>query len=106
MISEKALGTKAFQEKDYAKAVEHFSNALKETPDDHTLYSNRSACFYNSNQFDHALEDADKCIQVKPDWGKGYQRKAMALHAMGRYDEAIPEYEKGIQYDPTNAQIQ
>jgi tetratricopeptide (TPR) repeat protein len=81
MATNKELGTKAFTAKDFDKAIEHFTHAIAESPQDHTLYSNRSASYYNKNEFDKALEDGEKCIEVKPDWGKGYQRKAMALHA-------------------------
>ena len=49
MATQKELGTKAFTTKDYAKAVEHFAAAIEENPLDHTLYSNRSACYYNMN---------------------------------------------------------
>lgn len=105
MATQKELGTKAFGAKDFQKAIEHFSAAITESPFDHTLYSNRSACYYNLNQFAQALQDGEKCIEVKPDWGKGFQRRAMALHSMGKYDEAILDYEKGIQLDPENAQL-
>ena len=105
MSSEKELGTKSFVAKDYPKAIEHFTNAITENAYDHTLYSNRSAAYYNMNQFGKALEDGNKCIEVKSDWGKGYQRKAMALHGLSRLDEALKEYEKGLELDPTNAQI-
>lgn len=72
MATQKELGTKAFGAKDFHKAIDHFTEAIKETPHDHTLYSNRSACYYNLNEFIKAKEDGEKCIQVKPDWGKGY----------------------------------
>ena len=49
MATQKELGTKAFTAKDYNKAIEHFTNAINESPHDHTLYSNRSACYYNLN---------------------------------------------------------
>ena len=62
MATQKELGTKAFTGKDFDKAVEHFTNAIVENPQDHTLYSNRSASYYNLNQFEKALEDADMCI--------------------------------------------
>ena len=79
MTSFKEQGSKAFLAKDYPKAIEHFTSAIEENPADHTLYSNRSACFYNTNVPDKALEDAEKCISIKGDWDKGHQRKAMAL---------------------------
>ncbi len=102
MSSEKDLGTKAFTAKDFNKAIEHFTNAISENPSDHTLYSNRSACYYNLNQFTKALEDGEKCIEVKNDWDKGYQRRAMALHGLGKFDEALKDYEKGLELNPAN----
>jgi stress-induced-phosphoprotein 1 len=72
MATFKELGAKAFTAKDYPKAVEHFSSAIQESPSDHTLYSNRSACFYNMNLSAKALEDAEKCISIKPDWDKAH----------------------------------
>ena len=62
MATQKEMGTKAFQEKDFTKAVSHFTQALEETPSDHTLYSNRSACYYNLNQFSKAFEDGERCV--------------------------------------------
>jgi stress-induced-phosphoprotein 1 len=47
MATFKELGTKAFSAKDYPKAVEHFTDAIKENPNDHTLFSNRSASYFN-----------------------------------------------------------
>ena len=72
MSSFKEQGTKAFAAKDFKSAVEHFTKAIEENPSDHTLFSNRSACYYNLNQSSEALEDADKCVELKPDWGKAY----------------------------------
>lgn len=80
MATFKEQGSKAFAEKNYQKAIEHFTNAINESPQDHTLYSNRSACYYNLQQSVKALEDAEKCIEIKADWDRGHQRKAMALH--------------------------
>jgi stress-induced-phosphoprotein 1 len=105
MSTQKELGTKAFQEKDYHKAIECFTLAIQENAYDHTLYSNRSASYYNLGDHTHALSDAEKCIHIKSDWGRGYQRKAMALHSMNKYDEAIAAYEQALTHDPSNAQI-
>lgn len=48
-MSHKELGTKAFQAKEFDKAIEHFTQAIEENPSDQTLYSNRSASYYNLN---------------------------------------------------------
>ena len=72
MATFKELGSKAFTAKDYDTAIKHFTDAIKENPQDHTLYSNRSACYYNLYKSSSALADAEKCIEIKSDWDKGY----------------------------------
>ena len=47
MATFKELGAKAFTAKDYDTAIKHFTEAIKENPQDHTLYSNRSASYFN-----------------------------------------------------------
>ena len=105
MSSEKELGTKAFVAKDFPKAIEHFTNAIGENPQDHALYSNRSACYYSTQEFEKALEDADKCIEVKEDWAKGYMRRGLALAGQNKLEDAIDAYEKGLSLEPENAQL-
>jgi stress-induced-phosphoprotein 1 len=105
MATFKELGTKAFTAKDYLKAVELFSDAIKESPSDHTLYSNRSASYLNMGKAQLALTDADRCIEIKSDWDKGHQRRAMALQNLGRFDDSIASFEHGLKLNPENAQI-
>ena len=105
MSTQKELGTNAFKAKNFEEAAEHFSNAIEEDSNDHTVFSNRSACYHNLKEFVQALGDAEMCIKLKPDWGKGHQRKAMALHGMGHLEESYKAYEKGLEVDPNNAQI-
>lgn len=40
----KDKGNNLFKNKDYAKAIECFTNAIQEDPNDHIFYSNRSLC--------------------------------------------------------------
>ena len=70
--AEKALGTKAFQAKDFPTAITHFTNAIGHNPNDHTLYGNRSACYYNSGEYPKAADDAENAIKIKPDWARGW----------------------------------
>ena len=41
----KADGNTAFKRKDYASAIDAYSQAIALTPDSHLLYSNRSAAY-------------------------------------------------------------
>lgn len=72
MSTLKEQGNEEFKAKNYEKAVELFTQALEGSPDDQTIYSNRSAAYYRLNDFEKAVEDGEKCIDIKPDWSKGY----------------------------------
>ncbi|KAJ8481593.1 hypothetical protein ONZ51_g5884 [Trametes cubensis] len=99
----KEEGNKAFQAKDYDKAIELFSKALELDPNNFVLWSNRSAAKAGKRQWQAALEDAEQCIKVNPTWSKGYARKGAALHGQRRYDEAIQAYETGLKIEDSPA---
>ena len=104
MSTFKDQGNNCFKTKDFAEAIDFYTQALGETPEDHTIMGNRSAAYYQLQQYDEALIDAEKCIEVQPDWSKGYQRKAMVLQATQKLDDAIAQYQLGVEKDPANAQ--
>lgn len=56
---------------------------------DHLLFSNRSHAYNALDQYDKALEDAEKVVKMRPDWPKGFFRKGLALYGLGRYEEAV-----------------
>jgi len=66
----KTKGAKAYQRKDFKTALELFSKAIEETPEDYKLYSNRAATHYFLNAYAESLQDAKKCIELKSDWHK------------------------------------
>lgn len=99
----KALGNKAIAAKNFDEAIEHFTKAIELTPDNHILYSNRSAAYASKKDWDHALGDAEKTTELKPDWPKGWSRKGAALFGKGDLVGASDAYEAGLKLDPNNA---
>ncbi len=87
------------------EAVALYSEALAIDPENHVLYSNRSAAYAKAGKYLEALQDAEKTVSIKPDWGKGHSRKGAALAYLGRDVEAQKAYEEGLKYDPNNEQL-
>ncbi|KAM0477863.1 hypothetical protein ACHAPX_005629 [Trichoderma viride] len=101
----KALGNKAIADKNFDEAIDKFTQAIALQPENHILYSNRSAAYASKKDWDNALNDADKTTEIKPDWAKGWGRKGAALHGKGDLLGANDAYEAGLKHDPNNAQL-
>ncbi|KAM6485398.1 hypothetical protein HDV62DRAFT_354776 [Trichoderma sp. SZMC 28011] len=101
----KALGNKAIAERNFDEAIDKFTQAIALQPENHILYSNRSAAYASKKDWDNALKDAEKTTEIKPDWAKGWGRKGAALHGKGDLLGANDAYEAGLKHDPNNAQL-
>lgn len=102
----KAKGNAALQAEKFTEAIQFYTEAIEKDPSNHILFSNRSAAYAKTNNYDQALKDAEKTISLKSDWPKGYSRKGAALELLDRFDEAIVTYNDGLKVDPTNQQLQ
>lgn len=98
----KNLGNKSLQSGNVEEAINLYTEAIGLDPENHILWSNRSAAYCKNSQYEKALEDAEKIIQINPNWSRGYSRKGAALHGLERLDEAIESYKKGLELDPNN----
>lgn len=68
----KDQGNKAFQAKDYNKAIELFTQALAIDSNNFVLYSNRSAAHAGKREYAAALEDAEQvCLFLQDRVGCG-----------------------------------
>lgn len=98
----KAKGNAAFAAADYATAIKHFTEAINLSPNNHVLYSNRSAAHASLSNYADALADAKKTVELKPDWSKGYSRLGAARLGLHQIQDAISAYKKGLEIDPNN----
>eukprot|EP00521_Asterionellopsis_glacialis_P018439 CAMPEP_0195294356 /NCGR_PEP_ID=MMETSP0707-20130614/14744_1 /TAXON_ID=33640 /ORGANISM="Asterionellopsis glacialis, Strain CCMP134" /LENGTH=266 /DNA_ID=CAMNT_0040355301 /DNA_START=9 /DNA_END=809 /DNA_ORIENTATION=- len=102
----KALGNKAFGEKNYDKAIEHYTDAIRADSKNHVFFSNRSASYAGKNDWKAAIEDAKECIRLEPSFIKGYYRLANALIESKDWDGASSVIKQGLQMEPNNTQLQ
>lgn len=104
-VSLKDQGNAFFKAGNYLKAAALYTQAIKQDPNNATLYSNRAAAFLNLVKLTKALADAEMTISIRPDWEKGYFRKGCILEAMERYDEAVDAFQVALQYNPQSSEV-
>lgn len=56
--------------KNNEKAALYFTIAILLEPENHTYYSNRSACYAGLTLFNEALQDAETTIKLNPNWSR------------------------------------
>lgn len=84
------------------KAIKFYTEALELDPDNHIIYSNRSAAHMKNDSKSEALRDAEKCVKLNPEFSKGYNRLGVAQQSLRRYNDAIDTFKKGIAIEPAN----
>ncbi|KAI5013959.1 hypothetical protein ZWY2020_055349 [Hordeum vulgare] len=101
----KARGNAAFSAGRFEEAAGHFGDAIALAPDNHVLFSNRSAAYASLGRYKEALVDADRTVALRPDWAKGYSRLGAARLGLGDAAGAVEAYEKGLALEPSNAAL-
>ena len=66
----KNKGNQALKAGNTEEAIQHYSSAIDLDPNNHVLYSNRSAAYCALKDYKEALKDAEKTVELKPDWIK------------------------------------
>jgi stress-induced-phosphoprotein 1 len=100
----KKKGNEASAKGDHQTAIVHYTEALKHDPDNHILYSNRSAAYCTRGEYEKALEDAINTTTLQPSWGKGYSRLGAACHGLHQWDKAAEAYRTAVKLEPANDQ--
>ncbi|KAL3660633.1 hypothetical protein V7S43_014388 [Phytophthora oleae] len=98
-------GDDALRKKDFALAIECYSEALELDPKNDWVYLHRSIAHAARKDHTKAIEDASKCIRINYKQVEGYYRLALALNAAGQHDKALSTLYRGQEVDPRHAEI-
>eukprot|EP00475_Leptophrys_vorax_P034912 TRINITY_DN57014_c0_g1_i1.p1 TRINITY_DN57014_c0_g1~~TRINITY_DN57014_c0_g1_i1.p1 ORF type:complete len:137 (+),score=14.86 TRINITY_DN57014_c0_g1_i1:162-572(+) len=101
----KDKGNAEFKAGNYLKAAALYTQAIKESPDNPTLYSNRAAAFLHLSKLTKALADSETAIKLNPTWEKGYYRKGCVLEAMKRYEESLESFKEAASKNASNTEV-
>jgi len=98
----KKEGNEAFKGGNYQQAAVFYTEALGLDSKQHTLFSNRAACFLKLGRYQQAHEDALECTRLAPTFAKGHFRLALALQAEDKPGEACASFNKVLDLEPSN----
>lgn len=94
------LGNRLFKEGNYEGAIEKYSGALIESPDNFKIYFNRSLAWKKLNKMNNALKDLDRVIQLKPELPFPYLERGIILGEQGFNDLELKNYNIAIELKP------
>ncbi len=78
-----------------------------ETPDhdNASYYSMESTCYLSMNDYEKALECADKAIKIDPEYISSYYNRAVSLKNMGKIDDAVIAYKIALEKEPSDPDV-
>lgn len=89
-------GIEKFKQQDYAGAIEEFSRALQQNPDDTAAYLKRGLAYYDSGAIMQAVSDYTEVIKINPENGEAYYCRALARLALKNLPGALEDVNKAI----------
>lgn len=98
-------GNKAYLAKEYALAVDLYSQAIAITPTDAVLYSNRCAAHLGAGDARQALHDVRVSKKLRPEWPKALFREGQCLEALGLFEEAACAMWAAMQLAPDDKML-
>ncbi|CAP73606.1 uncharacterized protein PODANS_2_9700 [Podospora anserina S mat+] len=84
----KEAGNKAYNQKDFNKAIELYSKAILCKPDP-VYYCNRAACHNALSEWEKVVEDTTAALAFDNEYIKALNRRSNAYDHLGKYSEAL-----------------
>lgn len=96
-------GNAAFDRKEWATAITHYTSALQQKPDFVPALINRSRACLFSGKLDDAVADSRKACELAPDQPAAHTWLAAALLDKGDHAAAIDSADKALKLDAKQA---
>lgn len=95
----KSKGNAAMAQKDYASAIDLYTQALALHPSNAVFLSNRAAAHSAARDHESARIDAEAAVAIDPTYTKAWSRLGLARFALGDPKGSMEAYQKGIEYE-------
>lgn len=96
-------GIKFFKSKEYDKAIQDFTEAIKLAPKNAVLYQNRGDSYYNLKQYEKAIQDFNTSLNLNADSYNPYNLRGNSYYGLREYNKAIQDYTEAIRLNPEDA---
>ncbi|KAK3390603.1 hsc70 cochaperone [Podospora didyma] len=95
----KSKGNAAMAQKDYATAIDFYTQALAVNPGNAVFLSNRAAAHSAARDHESAKADAEAAVAIDPKYTKAWSRLGLARFALGDAKGSMEAYKKGIEFE-------
>ncbi|NRA13429.1 MAG: tetratricopeptide repeat protein [Crocinitomicaceae bacterium] len=95
--------TNRLKDGDIDAAIELYTQALSEAPDDYNIISDRGVAYLHKNDKLRCFGDFNRAIKLQPNYSYRYASRAFAKKHFGDMEGAIEDYEKAVDLDPEDA---
>lgn len=95
-------GNAAFKGRQWNKAVNYYTEAIKLNMMSATYYSNRAAAYLELGCFQQAEEDCSKAISLDKKNVKAYLRRGTARESLLCYKDAAQDFKHALVLEPQN----
>jgi stress-induced-phosphoprotein 1 len=98
----KQRGNDAFRNKDFAKAVIEYEDAVKRAPKNAAIRNNLAAALCKIMDFNGAKRQIEEAVELDPLYVKAWTRKGDIEVALKENHKAMDSYRKGLSIEPDN----
>ena len=92
-------GIDAYKARDYALAINKFTESIKLDPQNISAYNNRGLTYRDKGDYDASIADFTAALKIKTDWFIHYNR-GIAYYQKKENDSAIADFNKAIKLNP------
>lgn len=93
-------GIEKSQSGDFTGAVDDFSEAISDDPNDYLAYANRAYIKMKTNDFAGAVQDYDKALSIEPNHITALYQRGFVLVESGQFSKAIVDFDRLLSLKP------
>jgi tetratricopeptide (TPR) repeat protein len=105
-IEAKQRGDEKFAKKNYDKAIEDYTEAIRLNPKYWSPYYGRGVAYYWKKNYDKAIKDYTEAIRLNPKNASAYIALGDSYSQRGNYDKALSDYAEAVRLNPKDTVAQ